>query len=249
MKDKIQEVASALARGKAMALTGAGISVESGIPAFRGAQGLWSKYDPTEYADIEAFRADPVKVWKMLKELNSLVLGAKPNPAHLALAALEAMGLLTLVVTQNIDGLHQAGGNRNVVEYHGSSRNLRCLDCTKLFQTHQVDLAALPPRCVCGGLIKPDVIFFGEAIPPHAHRKATAGCGQCGVMLVVGTSANVAPASHLPVLAKRAGALVVEINPEPTQLSRSVVDYSFQASASKILPMLVQALEQRAATA
>lgn len=226
-----------------MALTGAGISVESGIPAFRGAQGLWERYDPMEYASIEGFMADPAKVWGMLRELEELVLGARPNPAHQALARLEQIGSLSSVVTQNIDGLHQAAGSRHVVEFHGSGRRLRCIDCGRQIRRSELMMDELPPRCGCGGIIKPDVVFIGEAIPERAAMTAFTLASACQVMLVVGTSGAMAPASQLPVMAKRAGATVVEINLERSQLSREVSDYIFEASASQVLPRLVAEVE------
>ena len=225
-----------------VALTGAGFSIDSGIPCFRGSQGLWDRYDPMEFASIEAFRSRPAEVWEMLIELDSIVRNARPNAAHLALADLERIGRLHLLVTQNIDGLHQEAGNRRVVEFHGSGRRLACLECGHLHHRSAVDFSELPPRCHCGGLIKPDVVFFGEEIPPKALLTAFEASGRCDVMLVVGTSAVVAPASHLPVMAKQAGALVIEVNPEPTPLSDGTSDIVLQEGASEVLPRLVQAL-------
>jgi len=248
VEDRIAEVAKLLAGAETtVALTGAGISVESGIPAFRGAQGLWERYDPMEYASIDAFQANPAKVWTMLLELNDLVMAARPNAAHRALAQLEGMGRLASVVTQNIDGLHQSAGSRHVVEFHGSGRRLRCIDCGRQVGRSEIMMSEMPPRCGCGGLIKPDVVFFGEPIPERAAMTAFALASACQVMLVVGTSAMVAPASHLPMLAKRAGATVVEINLDLSQLSQGVSDYVFRASASQVLPSLAQAVQQLAA--
>ncbi len=227
-----------------VALTGAGISVDSGIPAFRGAQGLWERYDPMEYATIEAFRANPAKVWAMLKEMDELIVSAKPNPAHIALAELERMGKLSMVITQNVDGLHQAAGNTNVVEFHGSGRSLSCIDCGRSYQRQELTLKELPPKCICGGILKPDVVLFGEPIPERAAMQALAAAGSCSLMLVVGTSAVVAPASYLPSMARQGGAKVVEINTEPTGLTGSVAHMSILASASEVLPMVVQLLKE-----
>jgi len=241
VEGKLKEIAGILAASAStVALTGAGISVDSGIPAFRGSQGLWGKYDPMEYASIEAFRGDPVRVWSMLIELDDLVLSARPNPAHLALAQLENLGALDMVVTQNIDGLHQEAGSRAVVEFHGSGRRLVCLECGSYLEREQLSLEMLPPRCACGGIIKPDVVFFGEPIPQRAMLAAMAAAQACTAMLVVGTSAVVAPASHLPVLAQSAGARVIEINPEPTLLTGRVADLSLQANGVEVLPVLVE---------
>lgn len=239
-QSQIREVAELLAQAnQVVALTGAGISVESGIPAFRGAQGLWEKYDPMEFASIESFNADPARVWGMLIELDHLVRQALPNPAHEALARLEQAGHLSGVVTQNIDGLHQAAGSRFVVEFHGAGRRLRCLSCQRQLSRAEVLLDQLPPRCGCGGLVKPDVVFFGEPIPERAAMTAFALASSCQVMLVV------APASHLPLLAKSARAKVVEINLEPTALSQRISDYVFHDSASAVLPALAAALKER----
>jgi NAD-dependent deacetylase len=227
---------------KAVALTGAGISVESGIPAFRGSQGLWDRYDPMEYAHIEAFLANPGKVWRMLVELGALVESAKPNPAHLALAQLEEMGHLKAIITQNIDALHQQAGNREVIEFHGNGQRLICLTCGRTYTTATLDLTRLPPRCACRGLIKPDVVFFGEPIPIEASQRAFQLSQDCDVMLVVGTSAVVAPASNLPFVAKQHGAVIVEVNLERTHLSQTISDFVLEASASQALTALVEGL-------
>ena len=228
-----------------MALTGAGISVDSGIPAFRGAQGLWEKYDIMEYAHIDAFLADPAKVWRMLIELDDHIMSARPNPAHRALAEMESMGLLRMVVTQNVDNLHQGAGSREVVEFHGNACRFRCLECREIFQREWLNLDVLPLRCPCGGLIKPDVVFFGEQIPWTANTKAFEMAQRCELMLVVGTSALVAPASDIPVAAKRAGARVVEINPEETVLTGVLSDLLLKGSAAEILPRVVDRLKER----
>ena len=242
---QIATVARVLAQAsQVVALTGAGISVESGIPAFRGSQGLWEKYDPLEFASIDAFKANPARVWGMLLELDHLVRSAQPNPAHQALARLEELGHLAGVVTQNIDGLHQAAGSRFVVEFHGSGRRLVCLSCGRLVGRAEIIMEPLPPRCACGGVVKPDIVFFGEPIPERAAMTALALASSCQVMLVVGTSALVAPASHLPLLAKQSGAQVVEINLEPTGLSKYVSDHVFHRRASQVLPLLAQAVAQ-----
>lgn len=245
MEQELREVARILAGSRStIALTGAGASVDSGIPAFRGAQGLWEKYDPMEFASIEAFRADPAKVWGMLKEMEALVLGARPNPIHYALAELEQMDRLEMVVTQNIDGLHQAAGSRVVIEFHGSGRRLVCLDCRRQVSRGELGLDELPPRCACGGVIKPDVVFFGEPIPERAALIASAAAQNCQAMLVVATSAVVAPASHLPLIAKQAGAKVIEVNLEPTPLTGYVADHSLHAPAEQTLPRLVELVRE-----
>ena len=235
-EDLIQKTAQAISRSnKVVAFTGAGISVESGIPDFRGAGGLWEKFDPMEYATIEAFRADPKKVWAMLKEMGTLLESSRPNAAHLALARLERMGHVRSVITQNIDHLHQEAGNTKVIEYHGSHRKLICLSCGRQYAKEEVPLETLPPLCRCAGVLKPTVVFFGEPIPWAAHLEAMEEARNCEVMLVIGTSAIVSPACDIPVMAKRAGAVVVEVNLEETQLTRSASDWILKGSASRIL--------------
>ena len=243
----LDQAAAMISTGRpCVALTGAGISVESGIPSFRGAQGLWTKYDPMKFASLEAFMADPAEVWKMLAELDQVVAAARPNPAHQALAQMEEMGLLQAVVTQNIDGLHQAAGSKRVIEFHGTGHKLRCLSCRKQFKRTELSLESLPPRCACGGIIKPEVIFIGEAIPFQAAEDAFSWTDRCGTFLVVGTSASITPASQLPQQAKAHGAKVIELNPEPTWLSHGISDLVIPAMAGEALPVLVEKLRQSA---
>jgi NAD-dependent deacetylase len=242
--EQIKQAAKLILRsGPVVALTGAGISVESGIPAFRGSQGLWSKYDPMEYASIEGFLADPGKVWQMLLELDNAVRSASPNPAHVALARLEEMGKLELVITQNIDGLHQSAGSRQVAELHGSGRTLSCLICREQVNRRDIQLGPeLPPRCPCGGVLKPDLVFFGEALPMQTFTKAMSAAAGCSLMLVVGTSAVVAPASELPHLAKQSGANILEVNLEPSLLSHSISDLVLQGPAAEVMTQLMHEL-------
>jgi len=229
---------------KVVALTGAGISVESGIPAFRGSQGLWDKYDPMEYATIEAFRANPFKIWKMLRELSDLVVGAKPNPGHTGLAELEFIGKLSSIVTQNVDGLHQAAGSTSVIEFHGNGRNLVCMACRRRYSREEIPPEMFPPMCACLNILKPDVVFFGEMIPMHALLAAQSEVSECDVMLVVGTSAQVEPAASLPFAAKARGAIIVEINPEPTPLSCGTSDICIHSSASLVMPEIAKRVKQ-----
>jgi len=231
---------------KTIALTGAGISVESGIPDFRSAGGLWSKYDPEEYAHISAFQADPEKVWQMLKEMMELVLGAEPNPAHNALADLEQMGLLSSVITQNVDGLHQRAGSREVIEFHGSNQWLVCLECGYRQEATSFSFKEIPPRCPqCSCILKPDVVFFGEPIPWEAQTRAFEEAGTCELVLAIGTSAVVYPAAGIPTAAKQSGATVVEINTESTALTGFVSDYLIQGAAGMILPKIVEEVKKQ----
>ncbi len=241
----VKRAAEIIAGGKlVIALTGAGISVESGIPAFRGAQGLWEKYDPMEVAHIESFRRNPQKVWQMLSELYQIVLNAKPNPAHVALARLEQMGKLTAIITQNVDALHQKAGSKRVIEFHGSGESLTCLKCGKDYSIDDVDLKQIPPTCSCGGILKPDIVFFGEPIPPYALEESFALAQKADVVIVAGTSAQVYPAAQIPYMAKQRGARIVEVNLEPTPLTGSVTDVFCQGKAGQILPAIVEEVER-----
>lgn len=243
LAQEIHGVAHYLVRGgRAIALTGAGISVDSGIPDFRSAHGLWSRYEPMEYATIDAFRLHPRKVWDMLFELHDTVGDAAPNAGHAALAELEEMGLLDAVITQNIDDLHQRAGSQDVVEFHGSTAWLRCPDCDERYRSADKPIAPPePPLCDrCGAVLKPDFIFFGEMIPSDALNRSMKLAAGCRLMLVVGTSALVAPASQLPALAMQAGAAIVEANLEETALSRMCL-HRLEGPAAETLPMLVEA--------
>lgn len=242
-KDDLLEAARLIARAdRVCALTGAGISVESGIPDFRGAGGLWQRYDPAEYAALDSFLVDPGKVWRMLKEMDDLVVGASPNPGHKAMAELEGLGKLEAIITQNVDNLHQEAGSGDVIEFHGNGSTLTCLDCGRSYARAEIDLTALPPRCRCGGALKPNIIFFGETIPEEALNRSIALAGSCQVMVVVGTSATVVPASMMPLLTKRSGGAVIEINLEPTELTGRAADLSLVGRASMVLPELVDAV-------
>jgi NAD-dependent deacetylase len=218
------------------------MSVESGIPDFRGAEGLWARYDISTYGTISAFLSNPKKVWEMLEEMEDVVTKASPNAAHEALGRLERLGLLEAVITQNIDDLHQKGGSARVIEFHGNAKNLTCLWCHRRYKasemTHQ-----RPPLCDCGKHLKPDVVLFGEAIPQAALDASFDIASRCEVLLVIGTSAQVVPASTIPGVAKRAGALVIEINLEPTLLTASVTDVFLKGRAGKIVPALVGKVE------
>ena len=230
---------------KTIAFTGAGISVESGIPDFRGAQGLWQKYDPEEYAHIDAFRSDPDRIWLMLKDMFSIIKDAKPNPAHLGLAELERMGYLSSVITQNVDSLHQAAGSRRVIEFHGSHRTLSCLKCSTTIDGASLKMEDLPPRCSrCSSLLKPDVVFFGEPIPWEAQVSSLKESQSCSVVLSIGTSAVVYPAATIPITAKERGATVIEINREPTPLTDEISDYLISGSAGQVIPAIVEEVKR-----
>lgn len=224
---------------KTIALTGAGISVESDIPPFRGKCGLWSKYDPEEYAHIDSFIENPEKIWKMLKELLDIIRASNPNPAHVGLAKLEELGYLSCIITQNVDGLHQVAGSTDVIEFHGNNRDLICLDCGKKYPAERY-LDQMPPRCECKAILKPNAVFFGEPIPYESLTRAFEEAKTCDLLLVVGTSAVVAPASHIPAIAKGSNATVVEINSEVTSLTGFVSDYLIQGQAGEIVSKIIE---------
>ena len=199
--------------------TGAGISVESGIPAFRGVDGLWTKYDPEEYASINAFIRNPLKVWSMFLSLKDTYVNAKPNYAHKALALMEKNNIVKSVITQNVDGLHQKAGSKNVIEIHGSFNRVKCLLCG---YNMDIDVSKLdkPPRCPFdGSVMKPDVVFFGESLPRESWISAMSETYKADVFLMVGTSGIVYPAAMLPEIAYNNGSVVIEVNPEETILS------------------------------
>jgi NAD-dependent deacetylase len=227
-----------------VALTGAGISVESGIPDFRSPGGLWERFDPMEYAHIRAFRANPAKVWTLLKEMDAVITAARPNPAHYALAELEARGLLLGIITQNVDNLHQAAGSQRVVEYHGNAHRFVCDTCKGQHPRETLDFSHTPLYCLCGGLIRPDVVFFGEAIPAAAQTEAEELAKACDLLLVIGTSGEVAPASYIPYTAKEWGAVIVENNLEPTTLTPHLTDHFLPGPAGKLWPQVLKAMSK-----
>lgn len=228
-----------------VALTGAGISVESGIPPFRGKGGIWEKFDPMEYAHIDAFMKDPEKVWTvLLKEMKEIVDKAKPNDAHLGLVKLEKLGKKITIITQNVDGLHQTAGSTDVIEFHGNFAWHYCLGCHKRYASDQLDLAFIPPRCNCGGILRPECVFFGEMIPPDLLLRSRQISSQCEVMLVIGTSAVVQPAAWMPVIARDAGAKVIEINPESTPFTNDISAYLLQGKAGEIMKKIIAEIEK-----
>jgi len=243
--DDYQKVAGLIKeKGYVVAFTGAGISVDSGIPAFRGGQGLWEKYDPMEYAHINAFTTNPEKVWSMFREMSRIIFDSSPSPAHIALNTLEKEGYLKAVITQNIDGLHHVAGNSNVIEYHGNHRWLFCMNCSKRtpLMPETADMRPYPKCDKCNSALKPDVVFFGEGIPMQAMARANEEANKCNVMLIIGTSGVVYPAAEIPYIAKSRGATIVEINPEDTPFTSSISDYFFKGTASAVLPKILEKL-------
>ena len=251
MLDQLQLAADVLASAKsAVALTGAGISVESGIPPFRGQGGLCEKIDPMKVAHIDAFMDDPEVVWNVLiKEMKTVLDTARPNLGHTGLAELEKLGILKTVITQNVDGLHQMAGSGDVIEFHGNFAWQRCLDCNWSIETSKVVLSQIPTRCSCGGILRPDCVFFGEMIPHEALIRSQQLSAGCDVMLVIGTSAMVQPACSMPLIAKDNGAVIIEINPEPTPLTSRISNFPLMGGAGSIMPRLLAAVRQRLSAA
>jgi len=230
---------------KTVALSGAGMSVESGIASFRGKGGLWEKYNPEEYGHISTHRNAPEKAWIMLSEMHREISKAVPNRGHHALAELEQMGLLSCIITQNVDGLHHVAGNREIVEFHGNLLTISCMDCGHQVPSREIALDKIPPRCAkCRGPVKPDAVFFGEAIPYDALTRANQESRACSLMLVIGTSALVYPAASMPEVAKRAGAKVVEINPAETPLTGHLSNYLVKGPSGEVLEKAVARIKE-----
>ena len=220
--------------------TGAGISVESGIPPFRGPEGLWSRYDPS-CLDLTRFYADPAAAWVIIREIFYDFFGqARPNAAHEVVAALEDRGIVKAVITQNIDNLHQDAGSREVIEFHGTASTLLCVDCGHRVPAAAVDLAKLPPQCMhCGGVCKPDFIFFGEPIPEEAHRRALHHTEAADLFLVIGTTGEIMPASMLPVAAFQNGARIIEVNVRPSRYTDDITQVFLQGPATVVMEALL----------
>jgi len=225
------------------AFTGAGISVESGIPPFRGKDGLWNKYDPS-FLDIGYFNRNPEKSWRLIKEIFYDFFGsAGPNKGHFALAEMEKRGFVKAVITQNIDNLHQKAGSMKVYELHGTSRTLTCMSCSGIYEAAKIDLAQLPPRCpACSGILKPDFVFFGEPLPQFDYSHAIEEANLADVFLVIGTTGEIMPASVIPHIAKRNGATIIEVNPEGSSYQSTITDIFLRGKAGVVLPELVDEL-------
>jgi NAD-dependent protein deacetylase/lipoamidase len=232
-------------RGPCVALTGAGISTESGIPDFRSPDGIWAHYDPMEYATIAAFRRNPVKVWEFYALRFEVLARAEPNAGHLALAELERRGVVRAVVTQNVDGLHRRAGSRDVIEVHGSLRTASCLACGERVPFGEVlatlEHAPAPPCPRCGEILKPDVVMFGELLPEAAIERATALAREAGVLLVVGSTLEVHPVAGLPDETLSAGGALAIVNRGPTGLDRQAA-VRVEGAAGETLAALAAAL-------
>jgi NAD-dependent deacetylase len=246
----IKIAAEALASARyAIALVGAGISVESGIPPFRGAGGLWTKHGEPPMDGYRRFRADPGAAWRDMlarrdsdDEFSRAIRDAVPNAAHFALADLESMGVLKHMITQNIDNLHFDAGSRAVTEIHGNRTKVRCIDCGARWRFDEIDLATLPPACRrCGGVLKSDTVMFGEPIPEAALAECYEQAERADCMLIAGTSAAVVPAAWFPGIVAENGGSLVEVNIDETPYSATAVA-SIRAPAGEALPQLVEAV-------
>ena len=226
------------------ALTGAGVSAESGVPTFRDAQsGLWAKYRPEDLATPRAFKCNPRLVWEWYEWRRKLVADAKPNPAHFALVEMEKLFFRFQLITQNVDGLHQLAGSTGVIELHGNIKRTKCFAEDTVVESWR-DSGDVPPKCPrCGGLLRPDVVWFEESLPEDAMRSAERAT-DCDVFFSIGTSTVVYPAAGLPNNAQTKGAAVVEINPEPTPFS-SQADFVLRGAAGTVLPELIAATKRQ----
>jgi NAD-dependent deacetylase len=241
----IAKAASALTQSRyAVVFTGAGISVESGIPPFRGSSGLWKKYDP-RFLELSFFHQHPRESWEVLKKIfYDFMADAKPNPGHYVIAELEKMGIVKAVITQNIDHLHQDAGSQVVYEFHGSTHYLICTRCSRRYNSANISLEKLPPLCeACQGVLKPDLIFFSEMIPQKVSELSFAAAEKADVMLLVGTTGEVMPAALLPRTAKEHNnALIIEVNPEESAYTGYLTDIFLCGKAGEILPRLLDVI-------
>jgi len=238
MQTQIAKLKERLKQARSLTvLTGAGVSSESGVPTFRGVDGLWKSRNPMELATPEAFEEDPALVWEWYDWRRSIISKIQPNPAHYAIAELEKRYAEFTLITQNVDGLHLLAGSAKVIELHGSIWTVKCVECGSSSENREVPINILP-RCSCGGLLRPGVVWFGESLPEGSLFRAFEASSNAEVMLVVGTSGVVQPAASLALRAKGAGAFVVEINPEETQLSGSL-DMRLSGKAGELMPTLL----------
>lgn len=251
LEEDIRDAAARMvAADYVICLTGAGISVESGIPPFRGPGGIWTRYGEPPMDGYQRFLADPKAYWEQSlnpdrrRGMGTSIAEAKPNPGHIALAEMERMGVLKTLITQNIDNLHFAAGSRNVLEIHGNAHKLRCIGCGARFPRSGFEFSELPPRCPqCGGVVKGDTVIFGEPIPQDVLTRCIEEAERSDCMLVVGTSATVHPAATLPLIVKRGGGALIEVNPLSSELSE-ICDACIRAPSAKALPLLVMKLRR-----
>lgn len=240
MDGAIRDIRHALMKARQVAvLTGAGISAESGVPTFRGDDGLWQTYRATDLATPEAFARDPQLVWQFYSWRRELISKVTYNPAHVALVELERRVDSFTLISQNVDGLHLLAGSQNLLELHGNLWKVRCTRCQKISLNRSLDMGPMPMCEDCGGLLRPHVVWFGESLDPDILHQAVEACRNSEVMLVIGTSSLVQPAASLALEAKSAGAVVAEINLEKTPHTH-MMDVSLLGKAGEILPKLLE---------
>jgi NAD-dependent deacetylase len=228
-----------------LVLTGSGISAESGIPTFRGKDGLWKTFRAEELATPTAFIRDPRLVWEWYDWRRGIIGTKEPNPGHKVLATWEVLFANFALITQNIDGFHQKAGSKNVIELHGNIWKQRCIEDSSIVENHDIPLKEIPPHCeTCGALLRPHVVWFGESLDGAILQKSFTLSSGCDVMLVIGTSAYVQPAASLPLNAAQAGATIIEINPDPTPLTEQA-DFSFRAKSGEFLPLMDAAIREK----
>jgi NAD-dependent deacetylase len=251
LENEIEQAAEAIVRARyPIALTGAGMSVESGIPPFRGPGGLWTKYGEPPMNGFQIFMSDPRKGWEerikpRYEELWKPLRVAKPNPGHQALAELEQLGVLRFVITQNVDDLHRQAGSRALAEIHGNYKLIRCLECNSRFKEEDISLEVLPPPCPqCGGLLKSDTVSFGEPIPSDVLRQCAEHSARADLVIVAGTSATVYPAAGFALEVKERGGKLVEINLYASEITE-ICDYSLRGTSAETLPKLTAAVGKR----
>jgi NAD-dependent deacetylase len=250
MNEKIAKIAARIKKGgKNVVFTGAGISTESGIPDYRSQGGIWDKFRPVYFDEFMSSKESRVEYWRRWEELYTEIAKAKPNPAHTALARLNDMGLLQAVVTQNIDGLHQASGlpDNKIVELHGNTCRIRCMSCQKTSPIdkvqHRLANGDTAPECVCGGYLKPDTISFGQAMPLAEVEKSIALSGECDFFLIVGSTLVVQPAAQMPIYAKEKGAFLAIINLSDTPCD-SICDVLIREKAGDVFPQIIEEVER-----
>lgn len=238
--DRLWQASYLIRKAKyAVAFTGAGISVESGIPPFRGENGLWNTTHPI-FLEIDYFKKKPLQSWIKIKEIFYDSLGdAKPNIAHKMLAKMEERSFIETIITQNIDHLHQKAGSKYVYEMHGTYKQLVCIECMSEYDISFADLNYLPPTCfVCKGILKPDMVFFNEPIPAFTKKRSFQEAEKCDVLLIIGTNAEVLPAADIPVKAKENGAKIIEINIKPSHFTNTITDVFIQTKATEAMSEL-----------
>lgn len=237
MSNKLEQVKERLySSSRVVVLTGAGISAESGVPTFRGAEGLWKNYRAEELATPEAFKKDPQLVWEWYNWRREKIAPVRPNAAHYALAELEKRFRIFTLITQNVDGLHSIAGS-HPIELHGSIWRVKCTECGLSEENRDVPIKILP-RCRCGGMQRPAVVWFGEALDPEITEMAFSASTDADFMIVIGTSGVVQPAASLAGIAKNAGAYIMEVNPDPTPITR-IAEASFRGKAGEIVPLFL----------